>query len=76
MKKELIVILWMAIGNCTTTKNSYNLSFGAGFKENENEKYIVGYFPVKEDFNPIEYFDINEACTAFIKREIEEIRTS
>lgn len=74
MKKELIVILCIAIGNCTTTKNSFNLSFGAGFKK--NEKYIVGYFPVKEDFNPIEYSDINEACTAFIKREIEEIRTS
>ena len=49
-------------------------SSGWYFKESEDRKYIVGYFPVKEDYTPVEYSDINEACTAFIKREIEDIR--
>jgi hypothetical protein len=37
-------------------------------------KYIVGYFPKNEDLNEIEYSDSKEACAAFIKKEIEEIR--
>jgi hypothetical protein len=49
-------------------------SSGWYFKQNENGKYIVGYFPKNEDLNEIEYSDSKEACAAFIKKEIEEIR--
>ena len=49
-------------------------SSGWYFKEKEYEKYIVGYFPFKKDFITLEYSDIFEACSFFIKREIEEIR--
>lgn len=44
------------------------------FKQNGDNKYIVGYYPAKEDLKTIEYSDIKEACAAFIKREIEDIR--
>jgi hypothetical protein len=45
-------------------------------RKNEDGKYIVGYFPIEKKFQSIEYSDITEACTAFIKREIEDIRKS
>jgi hypothetical protein len=51
-------------------------SSGWYFKQNGDSKYVVGYFPVKEDLAIIEYFDIIEACAAFIKHEIEDIRRS
>ena len=44
------------------------------FNEIEVGKYIVGYFPINEHFEPMEFSDIIEACTAFIKREVEDIR--
>ena len=46
------------------------------FKQNDNGKYIVGYFPPKENLETHEYLDKIEACAAFIKREIEDIRNS
>ncbi len=46
------------------------------FKQNENGKYVVGYFPASEQSKQMEYSDSKEACAAFIKREIEEIRKS
>jgi hypothetical protein len=46
------------------------------FKHNEVDKHIVGYFPVKEHLKLTEYADIKEACAAFIKYEIEDIRMS
>ncbi|MEO4004180.1 hypothetical protein [Flavobacterium sp. CAU 1735] len=46
------------------------------FKQNENGKYVVGYFPVSEQSRLMEYSDLKDACAAFIKREIEEIRNS
>lgn len=49
-------------------------SSGWYFQQNRNGKYIVGYYPTKEDFQLTEYTDIYEACAVFIKREIEEIR--
>jgi hypothetical protein len=49
---------------------------GLYFRQNENGKYIVGYFPAREELKQIEYSDVKEACAAFIKREIEEIRKS
>lgn len=44
------------------------------FKQNENGKYIVEYFPLNQTLPAIEYVDLAKACAAFIKREIEEIR--
>lgn len=46
------------------------------FKRNEVDRYVVGYFPAKGDLQHQEYADIKEACAAFIKREIEDIRMS
>jgi len=45
-------------------------------KQNENNTYSVGYFPANRNIPQLEYFDIKEACAAFIIREIEEIRMS
>ena len=42
--------------------------------KNEDRKYTVGYIPAKEDLKSTEYFDVIEACAAFINREIEQIR--
>jgi hypothetical protein len=46
------------------------------FKQNEKGKYVVGYFPASEQSKQMEYSDSKEACAAFIKKEIEEIRKS
>lgn len=46
------------------------------FKQKDNGEYVVGYFPIRENLKQIESFDSKEACAAFIKREIEEIRKS
>ncbi len=51
-------------------------SSGWYFKQNENGKYIVGFFPPTENLKITEYLDITEACAAFVKREIEDIRKS
>jgi hypothetical protein len=51
-------------------------SSGWYFKQNENGKYIVGFSPPNENLKVTEYFDIAEACAAFVKREIEDIRKS
>lgn len=48
-------------------------SSGWYITENENGKYIVGYYPA-EEFEITEYCDVKEACAAFIKLEIEAIR--
>jgi hypothetical protein len=49
-------------------------SSGWYFKQNENKFYIVGYFPPQDNLKDRNYFDITEACAAFIKQEIEAIR--
>jgi len=51
---------------------------GSGWyiKQNENRKYVIGYFSTRENSKKTEYSDSKEACAAFIKREIEEIRKS
>lgn len=49
-------------------------SSGWYFKQNNQEKYIVGYFSSKEDYEKNEYSDIKIACAFFIKQEIESIR--
>jgi hypothetical protein len=46
------------------------------FKEDDSGKYVVDYFPPKEGLKRIEYLDKVEACAAFIKREIEDIRNT
>lgn len=40
----------------------------------ENETFIVGHMASDSQFKTTEYFDRIEACAAFIKHEIEEIR--
>jgi hypothetical protein len=44
------------------------------FKKNKSGKYIVGYFSQNSNSHPAEYTDMKEACAAFIKLEIENIR--
>lgn len=51
-------------------------SSGWYFKHNDDGKYVVGYFPWKETIATTEYQNKIEACAAFIKREIENIRNS
>jgi hypothetical protein len=46
------------------------------FKQKDSGKYVVGYFPLKGNLKPTEYLNEVEACSAFIKREIEDIRNS
>lgn len=51
-------------------------SAGWYFKRSGQNTYIIGYYPAKENLKTIEYSDIKDACAAFIKREIEDIRNS
>ena len=51
-------------------------SSGWYIKQNDNSTYTVGYFPTNKDMPQLEFFDIKEACAAFIIKEIEEIRMS
>jgi hypothetical protein len=51
-------------------------SSGWYFMQNEQRKYVVGHYPEQENFKENEYSEIKEACAAFIKREIEDIRRS
>jgi hypothetical protein len=37
-------------------------------------KYVVGFYPNSKDLKTTEYADEAEACAAFIKKEIEDIR--
>lgn len=46
------------------------------FKQDQNGEYVVEYFPAKANSTQLKYSDSKEACAAFIKREIEEIRKS
>jgi hypothetical protein len=54
--------------------NNKRTNSGWFFKQENNGKYVVGYSPEKPDLNHFEYSDLPEACAAFIKLEIEEIR--
>ena len=51
-------------------------SSGWYFKQNDSGKYIVGYFPPKDNLETSEYLDKVKACAAYIKQEIEDIRKS
>lgn len=46
------------------------------FKQGDNGKYLVGYYPPQENLKTTEYIDEVEACAAYIKREIEDLRTT
>lgn len=50
------------------------VSSGWYFEQKENGVYVVGYYPKNEMFPEIEFYDITNACAAFIKREIENVR--
>ena len=60
--------LWL---NWSEDKRS---SSGWYFKGSEDRKYIVGYYPDNGEIKLSEYTNAAEACSVFIKREIEEIR--
>ena len=46
------------------------------FRQDDKAGYVVGYFTQKGDhLRQSEYSDPIDACAAFIKREIEDIRT-
>ncbi|MDR0715109.1 MAG: hypothetical protein LBF89_12785 [Bacteroidales bacterium] len=51
-------------------------SSGWYFEQMNNDKYIIGYYPPssQENLKTMEYLNKFEACAAFIKREIEDIR--
>jgi hypothetical protein len=72
IKKELInnpsyISEWLSWSEDKRTTSGWY------FKDNENGSYSVGYFSDKIGKEEI-YSDINEACSIFIKNEIEEIR--
>ncbi len=46
------------------------------FTKGEDGQYVVGYYPQRNGFKEIEFSDKFNACTAFIKKEIESIRTN
>lgn len=43
-------------------------------QDNENGKYLVGYYPEDVDLPLRKYTEVNRACAVFIKQEIEDIR--
>lgn len=49
------------------------VSSGWFLTKNGSQKYVVGYYP-PEKFKTLEFSDSKEACSVFIKFEIEEIR--
>ena len=51
-------------------------SSGWYFKQNDNGKFVVGYYPSDGNFQLYEYNDELEACAVFIKQEIDDIRNS
>ena len=44
-------------------------------EKGENAHYIVGFYPPSESHPPVYYADITKACTVFIIKEIESVRT-
>jgi hypothetical protein len=49
---------------------------GFYFTQNDSGKYIVGYLSIEGNKKTTEYLDKFEACAAFIKQEVEEIRNA
>lgn len=54
--------------------NNKRTTPGWYFKKIKSTEHIVGYFNLVNNSNLRKYSNSNEACAAFIKREIEEIR--
>ncbi|MDR1180352.1 MAG: hypothetical protein LBL13_00015 [Bacteroidales bacterium] len=53
--------------------NDKRSSYGWYLKQNQDKKYVIGY--ISPNYNKVmEYTDIVEACSYFIKQEIEDIR--
>ena len=52
-------------------------SSGRYIRLNDEELYEIGYFDIKADHdtNRVQYKDAIDACAAFIKHEIESIRS-
>jgi hypothetical protein len=49
-------------------------SDGWYFLQNDEGKYIVGFWDRKEGSTETEYSDIKTACASFIMKEIEDVR--
>lgn len=64
------------IKNWLVLSENKRTASGWYFKQDENGKYIVGYFPPEKKKYLVEYGNAIKACASFIKKEIEEIRNS
>jgi hypothetical protein len=63
------------IGQWLTWSESKRTASGWYIRKGENGNYFVGHHP-RGDMTEREYHDVSEACAAFIKAEIEDIRIS
>ncbi len=45
-------------------------------QKKENGYYLVRYYPPNKDYIQMSYSNITNACAAFIKREVEDVRNS
>ena len=73
---KVLLINQNFISDWLTWSDNKRVSAGWFFQKGENNKYKVGYFPFSENLKQIEFTNASEACAAFIKREIEDIRNS
>lgn len=62
------------INDWLTWSDNKKVTEGWFFKRNEDETYVVGYFPYDKSKKQIEFANADEACSYFIKKEIEAIR--
>ena len=64
------------INDWLTWSDNKRVTEGWFFKKNEDETYVVGYFPSDKNKKEIVFSNIDEACSYFIKNEIEAIRNT
>jgi hypothetical protein len=55
--------------------SAYKITTLGWYFVEENNLYVVGYYPKEQNPTLLKYSYANTACAAFIKREIESIRT-
>ena len=61
---------WLLLSENKRTDSGYY------FKQVKSGNYVVGFFSQNEGSKHNEYDNVQKACAAFIKKEIEEIRKS
>ena len=64
------------INDWLTWSDNKRVTEGWFFKKNEDETYVVGYFHIDKNKKEIVFSNIDEACSYFIKNEIEAIRNT